>query len=175
MSAEITRPLPDTKAPALRLPTVGGSSFDLAAARPESFSMLVFYRGLHCPICKGYLNDLDGKFSDFEKAGVIPVAISSDPQDRAEKSKTDWGIKNLPIAYNFSVEDGRKWGLYISTAITEQEIPVFVEPGVFLIRPDQTLYAAAIQTMPFARPHFDEVLGAVRYVTKNRYPARGAA
>ena len=48
--------------------------------------------------------------------------------------------------------------------------------GVFLIRPDQTLYAASIQTVPFARPHFDEILGAVQYVSKNNYPAaRGTA
>jgi hypothetical protein len=36
-----------------------------------------------------------------------------------------------------------------------------------------TLYAASVQTMPFARPHFSEVLAAVKFVTKNNYPARG--
>ena len=27
--------------------------------------------------------------------------------------------------------------------------------------------------MPFARPHFDEILGAIDFVVKNEYPARG--
>jgi len=27
--------------------------------------------------------------------------------------------------------------------------------------------------MPFARPHFDEILGAIDFVVKNDYPARG--
>jgi peroxiredoxin len=175
MSAEIFRPLPDTKMPDLRLPAVGGGSFELATANPSRFSLLVFYRGLHCPICKGYLNDLDGKLRSFEEAGVLPVAVSCDPKDRAEKTKADWGIESLPIAYDLRVEDGRKWGLYVSNAIADRELPVFVEPGLFLIRPDQTLYAASIQTMPFARPRFDEILGAVQFVTKNNYPARGTA
>lgn len=167
--------LPGEKTPDLKLDLVGGGEFDLAAGRPDAFSLLVFYRGLHCPICKGYLNGLDDKMGEFEKAGVSAVAISSDPQERAEKSKADWGINTLPIAYGFDANEGRKWGLYISTAIAEKETPVFVEPGVFLIRPDQTLYAASIQTMPFARPHFDEILGAVQFVTENNYPARGTA
>lgn len=175
MTAELNRPIPDTKMPDLRLPTVGGGNFDLATSRPAHFSLLVFYRGLHCPICKGYLNDLDGKLSVFEEAGVKPLAISCDPRDRAERVKADWGIKHLPIAYDFSVEDGRKWGLYVSNAIADRELPIFVEPGLFLIRPDQTLYAASIQTMPFARPRFDEILSAVHFVAKNNYPARGTA
>jgi len=167
--------LPTEKTPDLKLKLVGGGEFDLSAANPGSFTMLVFYRGLHCPICKGYLNDLDSKLKEFEDVGVTALAISCDPQDRAEKSKADWGIDPLPIAYDFEAIEGRKWGLYVSTAIAEKETPMFVEPGVFLIRPDQTLYAASIQTMPFARPHFDEILGAAKFVTKNSYPARGTA
>ena len=52
---------------------------------------------------------------------------------------------------------------------------MFAEPGLFLIRPDLTLYAASVQTMPFARPAFADVLNAVEFVTKNNYPARGEA
>jgi len=44
-----------------------------------------------------------------------------------------------------------------------------------LIRPDGTLYFGTVQTMPFARPHFNEMLQAIDFVLKNNYPARGEA
>ncbi|MEZ5584244.1 MAG: hypothetical protein R3F37_17190 [Candidatus Competibacteraceae bacterium] len=43
---------------------------------------------------------------------------------------------------------------------------------MFLIRPDGTLYAASVNTMPFARPHFKDVLIALGFIIKNDYPAR---
>jgi hypothetical protein len=36
-----------------------------------------------------------------------------------------------------------------------------------------TLYFGSVQTMPFARPHFADILAAIDYVLKNNYPARG--
>jgi hypothetical protein len=49
----------------------------------------------------------------------------------------------------------------------------FSEPGLFLIRPDQTLYRGTMSTMPFARPHFGEILSGIDFALKNNYPARG--
>lgn len=46
-------------------------------------------------------------------------------------------------------------------------------PGLFFVLPDQTLYFASIQTMPFARPPLDGVLGALDFVAGKNYPARG--
>ena len=48
-------------------------------------------------------------------------------------------------------------------------------PGLFLVRPDQTLYASNIVTMPFTRPHFKDVLGALDVIIERDYPARGEA
>ncbi len=166
---------PRTKVPDLDLPTVGGERFDLAAQRSRSFTMLVFYRGLHCPICKTYLRDLDRKLDSFAQRGVGVAAISTDTKERAEQSKKDWGVERLAIAYELSIEHARQWGLYISASIKEGEPPLFAEPGLFLIRPDGALYCASIQTMPFARPSFADVLQAVVFVTEKNYPARGEA
>jgi hypothetical protein len=44
---------------------------------------------------------------------------------------------------------------------------------VYLIRPDGSLYYGAVQTMPFARPHFDELLSAIDFAVAKDYPARG--
>jgi hypothetical protein len=49
------------------------------------------------------------------------------------------------------------------------------EPGIFLVNPDASLFWAAVSTMPFARPHFDEILGAIDFVLSRGYPARGEA
>jgi len=161
--------------PGLELPLAGGGRFALSAEQPRAFTMIVVYRGLHCPICKTYLRELNDKLPEFEALGVGVVAVTSDPADRAEKAKVEWGLDQLRVAYGLPIEMGRKLGLFVSRGISEKEPAEFVEPGLFLVRPDRTLYAASIQTMPFARPHFAEVLGAIQFVTKNSYPARGEA
>jgi len=163
------------KVPELVLPLVGGGEFRLSAHRPKSFALLVFYRGLHCPVCRIHLRDLDEKLEAFSNAGVEAVAISCDSKPRAEQAKAEWEINRLPIAYGLSIDQARRWGLFVSQAIKDSEPREFAEPGLFLVRPDGTLYAAAIQTMPFARPSFADILGAVQFVTKHGYPARGEA
>lgn len=166
---------PRLTVPSLDLPLVGGGHFSLSSEKPDAFTMIVVYRGLHCPICKTYLRDLNGKIGDFGAVGVSPIAVTSDPADRANKAKTEWGLDQLRLAYDLPIELGRKWGLFVSHGITDAEPAEFVEPGLFLVRPDLTLYAASVQTMPFARPSFSEILGAIQFVTKNNYPARGEA
>ena len=51
----------------------------------------------------------------------------------------------------------------------------FSEPGLFLMRPDGTLYRRNVSTMPFAHMHCDEILAAIDFALKNNYPARGEA
>ena len=52
-----------------------------------------------------------------------------------------------------------------------EEPPLFSELGLFLVRPDRTLYFASVQTMPFARPRFTDILAAIDFVTAKNYPA----
>ena len=72
-----------------------------------------------------------------------------------------------------------RWsGLYVSsgvgkTSVGVEEPELFIEPGLFMIRPDQTLYFASVQTMPFARPAFGDILKALDFVIAKNYPARG--
>ncbi|MCE2749571.1 MAG: AhpC/TSA family protein, partial [Rhodobacter sp.] len=46
-------------------------------------------------------------------------------------------------------------------------------PGVFIVRPDGALYYGSTQTMPFARPSFQDLLGAIDFAIAKDYPARG--
>ncbi|MEP2447695.1 MAG: AhpC/TSA family protein, partial [Balneola sp.] len=63
--------------------------------------------------------------------------------------------------------------LYLSNAINDNEPELFSEPGLFLIRPDGELYYSAINSMPFGRPVFKDMLRAIDFIQENDYPARG--
>lgn len=47
------------------------------------------------------------------------------------------------------------------------------EPGLVLVKPDRTIYYASVQSMPFVRPAFNEMLKAIDFTIEHRYPARG--
>lgn len=167
------RPVPD-----LRLDLAGGGTWSLADENPESFVLLIFYRGWHCPICRKYLLDVQSRQFDFKRRGVRAIAISTDDRSRAEESKKRWGLDRLDIAFDLSLAQAHEWGLYISTSRGPtstgiEEPPKFNEPGLFLVNPNKTLYYASIQSAPFARSALSEVLQAIDYVLGNNYPARG--
>ncbi|GAL67533.1 peroxiredoxin-like family protein [Jejuia pallidilutea] len=166
---------PKHNVPNLSLPLVNDTQWHLDAQNNQVFTLLVFYRGLHCPICKSYLERLSKKLDEFKARNVNLIAISCDSEKRAKQSHQEWDVAGLPIAYGLSIKDAKAWGLYISHAISDKEPDAFSEPGLFLVKPDKTLYASAIQTMPFARPNWSDILSAIDYVTEHDYPARGAA
>ena len=171
---------PRMKTPELKLDTLEGGTWRLSDQSPETFTMIVAYRGLHCPICRPYLSELDRNIDEFKKRGVEVIAISGDTEERAQTAKDEWKLENTGIGYGLSMVVAREWGLYVSTSIGKTSSGVvepgqFSEPGLFLVRPDQTLYASSIATMPFARPHFKDILAAVDVVIAKNYPARGEA
>ena len=171
---------PRESVPALELDTLDGARWSLATQAPAQFTMVVFYRGLHCPVCRKYLGELNGLAGEFDKRGVTVFVASSDTQERARKARDDWGLPNLTIGYGLPIDKAREWGLFVSTGrgLTSsgvEEPALFSEPGLFLVRPDGTLYWADVSTMPFARPHFTEVTAAIDFVVGKNYPARGEA
>ncbi|MCZ7566238.1 MAG: AhpC/TSA family protein [Burkholderiales bacterium] len=171
---------PRQPVPALDLETVGGGRWSLAAEQAERFTMIVFYRGLHCPVCRRYTSELNGMIDEFTKRGVAVVLASTDGRERAEQAKTQWGLPALTVAYGLSIDAARQWGLYVSTgrgmtSAGVEEPPLFAEPGLIIVKPDRTLYWSWISTMPFARPHFNEIAQAIDLVVSKDYPARGEA
>lgn len=170
--------VPRQSVPALTVNTVAHGQFNLLSDPPQHFTMVVFYRGLHCPICAKYLMELERLVPDFEKRGVRTIAISSDTADRASAMAEKIKAARLPIGYELDLRSAREWGLYLSesrgkTSIGIEEPPLFSEPGVFLIQPDGSLYYGAVQTMPFARPNFTDLIGAIDFAIAQNYPARG--
>jgi peroxiredoxin len=169
--------LPRRPVPELRMPTLAHGDFDLAADAPTLFTLIAFYRGLHCPVCLKYLRDLESLIPEYERRGTKVIAVSSDVPERAQEMARRVGAR-LRFGHSMPLTVARTWGLYISssrgkTSIGIEEPPLFSEPGVFLVRPDGTLYYGAVQTMPFARPLFSELLQAIDFAIANDYPARG--
>lgn len=166
------RLIPDMPAPALSLPLAGGGTWDLADEKPKCLTMIVVYRGYHCPICKDYLGRLEKLLPAFESAGASVVAVSMDCEERAAKAKKEWGLEKLRVAYAMSESKAGEWGLYLSEAIRPGEADIFPEPGLFWIRPDGRLYLIDIATMPFARPDLELLVKRVPRINDG-YPARG--
>ncbi|MTI45176.1 peroxiredoxin [Roseibium hamelinense] len=169
---------PRQAVPTLRVSTLEHGSFDLGNDQAEFATLVVFYRGLHCPICATYLKELERLTPEFAERGVKTIAVSSDGEERTKQMAEKIGAHSLRFGYGLPLSLAKEWGLYISTSrgttsIGIEEPALFSEPGVFLVKPDGTLYFASVQTMPFVRPHFKEMVGALDFVIKNEYPARG--
>jgi peroxiredoxin len=164
---------PGTQAPALELPLVGGGAFRLAEATPALFTMLVFNRGLHCPVCRAQLSELDRRFDELAEKGIEVVSISGEDEERAKQMRDEWKIAKVRLAYGLGEAQMREWGLFVSRGINHSEPAIFNEPALFLVSPDGTVYYEAILSMPVGRPRLDDLLSGIDYWTANHYPARG--
>jgi peroxiredoxin len=170
--------MPRQPVPALDVSATDGSRYILGAQPADTFDLIVFYRGLHCPICTKYLLELERLAPEFQRRGVKMIAISSDDEERGKKMAEKVSATLVKFGYGLPLQVARQCGLYISagrgaTSIGIEEPALFSEPGVFLVRPDGTLYYGSSQTMPFARPQFQDLLGAIDFSIAKDYPARG--
>ena len=168
--------------PTLDARLVGGGRWALAREKADKLALLAFYRGIFCPVCRAWLGDLDRLAPEFEKRGVSVIALTCDKKDAAERALKEWGLKNLRVGFNLAPDDARQAGLYISEgrginpATGQKEPMLFTEPALLLVRPEGELYAAWIQSAPYARVHIAEVLTAVdNFLAKNLPEPRGSA
>ena len=170
--------IPRHKTPELSLPTVGGGTFDLDRDAGERGTLVVFYRGLHCPICAKQLTELEAHADAFAERGIAVVAVSCDGEERASQMAKKAGTAKVAVAHGLSLQAARDWGLMISagrgkTSAGIEEPDLFCEPGLFLVNPDRTLYFEVVQSMPFTRPSAEALLTALDFAIEKNYPARG--
>lgn len=135
--------------------------------------MIEFYRGLHCPGCQAYLRDMDRHVDEFRGIGVEMIAISGDSRERAQRTRDEWDLDKLTIGYGLDVETMEAWDLYISKGLSDDEPEVFSEPGLYVVRPDGSIYYAAVNSMTFGRPRMSELLKALQMKIEQDAPARG--
>ena len=76
-------------APAFRLPSTDGSTFDLADARGETV-LVYFQEGIMCQPCWDQIDDIEERFADFEAAGIDRmVSITTDDLDLLRQKVAD--------------------------------------------------------------------------------------
>ncbi|WP_224999562.1 peroxiredoxin-like family protein [Cesiribacter sp. SM1] len=164
---------PNQLVPNITIPLLSGGTWDLHLQKPRQFTLIIFYRGHHCPVCRFYLNSLSTHLSEFEARGINVIAISSNTREKALQSQTEWRTGRLPIGYDYPVERARQLGLYISRGIKLHEPELFFEPAVLIVKPDSTLYSIIVQSMPFGRPNIQDMLQTFDYIIDENYPPRG--
>ncbi|MEM6973139.1 MAG: redoxin domain-containing protein [Pseudomonadota bacterium] len=161
-------------APSLSVPLIGGGTFTLAEAKPANFTIVVFYRGKHCPLCAKFLKEIDAEVDAAAAEGFEIVAVSMDSEERATASTADWGIGSLRVGYGMSEAVARSFGLYISSAREGSAEPaVFSEPGIAVVDAEGMVFFAQAQSAPFTRPPFADLIGGLKFVVANNYPSRG--
>jgi len=172
---EFIMPIPGTQAPELSLKTHASGDFDLQRDAPENGTILVFFRGLHCPICMRQLADLERHLDGFAAKGLRVAAISGDGAEKTAKTAEKAGVSNLMLGHSMSLASARDdWGLYISEGRENTAEPDFFhEPGLFWVRQDGTVWLSSVQTMPFVRPATADLLKGLTYILDNSYPLRG--
>lgn len=151
-----------------------GSSMQFSGSNGGWF-LLVVYRGKHCGRCKKYLNKLESMQSQWRDAGFDILAVSADTREKAQADVAEFGW-TFPVACELQEADMVKLGLYVSDPLSPDETDRrFAEPGVFVLRPDNTVQIAAISNGPSARPELEELLDGMIFTINNEKPARGTA
>lgn len=160
-----------SKLPSVITPRVGGGEARLC--NEEGWTAVIVYRGKHCPICKAYLQSLNQKLDEFLAAGVSVVAVSGDPQTKAESQTREEGWR-FPVAYGLTIDQMKSLGLYVSSPRSPQEADLpFPEPGLFVVNPQGQLQIIDVSNAPFSRPDLDMVLRGIKFIQEKNYPIRG--
>ena len=174
------RLIPNQPVPPLRVKTVGGPCWRLCDQKPQHFTLVLFYRGLHCGFCKTQLQTYEARYEEFRKLGVRVLAVSADDRERAERTVRDWHLDELTVCWGLTVDQAHEWGLYLSEGRGKSYDGIegpdwFVEPGMFFIKPDGRLYAGFVQTVPVAQPRIDDVLAGIRFAIETASEPPGGA
>ncbi|MBO9411863.1 MULTISPECIES: redoxin domain-containing protein [Ruegeria] len=166
---------PGNPVPGLKIDTVSHGSFDLDADKGENGTLVIQYRGLHCPICIKQMTEVEAALDDFAALGVEVIMVTTDTAERAAETAEKAGVSRLRVGHSLPLAAAREdWGLQISTAREGSTEPaMFAEPGHFYIGTDRTLYYAWQQTTPFGRPAISDIVGGLKFTLGNDYPPRG--
>ena len=85
--------------PSLQVDTLANGAFTLAEDAPQHFTLVVFYRGLHCPICQKYVLELGRLQPEFDKRGVKVLLVSGDGREHAQAFAEKLNAPALRVGY----------------------------------------------------------------------------
>ena len=165
---DVGKPVPE-----MTFAKVGGGNVTVGGLR-DRWSLLVVYRGKHCPRCKKYLNKFNAMLAEWD-AIMDVVVVSADTEDKANADVAEFGW-SFDLGYGLSEAQMHALGLYVSDPLYEAETTTrFAEPGTFAIRQNGELMLVDISNGPAARPDLEELLDGMRFNIINDWPVRGTA
>ena len=166
------KPVPGTQIAPMRFPRLGGGTLDIGGTR-ANWTLLVVYRGKHCPRCKAYLNILQDMAPKWDEAGFDIAVVSADPEEKAATDVAEFGW-TFPLGYGLTEDQMATLGLYVTEPLSPDETDRrFAEPGVYVLRPDGSLLLVAISNGPSARPDLAALLDGMIFTKVNDRPPRG--
>lgn len=169
-----SKPQPGAPIGVLNFPTVDGGEPMTIGAPTDRWTMLIVYRGKHCPRCKKYLNKLNDALASWTDVMDV-VVVSADTREKALADKEEFGW-NFDLCYGLTEGQMRSLGLYVSEPLSDAETTgLFAEPGTFAIRPDGSLMLVDISNGPASRPDLEELLDGMKFNIDNDRPVRGMA
>lgn len=162
--------------PALLVDKLEGGKLDFLNPKGDcDWTLVVVYRGKHCPLCTGYLKTLNELLPKFNELGVDVIAMSADPKEKALIQMNEVNPK-FDVGYGLSLEQMQALGLYISNPRSEAETDrPFAEPGVFVINSSNQTQLIDISNAPFLRPDLKSIINGLGFIRnpENKYPIRG--
>jgi peroxiredoxin len=166
------KPIPDTILAPMTFPKLGGGEITVGGLK-ENWTLLVVYRGKHCPRCKKYLNILDAMIGDWSSAGFDVVVVSADTEEKAKADQAEFGW-NFDLAYGLSEAQMETLGLYVTDPLSPEESDRrFAEPGTYVLRSDGSQIIVSLSNGPAVRPDLVELLDGMIFNKTNDRPARG--
>lgn len=170
----VSRPNVGEKIEPLSLQSVSDGGMITVGQPKDRWTMLIVYRGKHCPRCKRYLNKLNGSLKSWTDVMDV-VVVSADTKEKALSDKAEFGW-DFDLCYGLTEAQMRSLGLYVSEPLSEAETTgLFAEPGTFAIRPDGSLMLVDISNGPASRPDLEELLDGMKFNIDNDRPVRGTA
>lgn len=168
---------PNVTFPDLIVKSTQGNSVNLLPSNTseQRWSLVVVYRGVHCPICADYLTKLESLHEQYADANIDVCAVSADSLEQLEVFLSE-KVESLsfPVYCELSVDQMSQLGLYISEPRNETETDhPFPEPAIFLISPKNKIQIIDKSNAPFCRPDLESLLNGVKFIRENDYPVRG--
>ena len=159
--------------PVISLPTLGGAEITLGQGEASDWHVVVVYRGLHCPLCKKYLTQLESLADKFAAVNADVMVVSADPLEKAQKMADETGV-TFPLAYDLSLQQMQSLGLFVSDTRPGETDRPFAEPGLFVVNAAGATQLIDVSNAPFLRPNLDDLAGMLAFLKSKDYPVRGA-
>lgn len=156
----------------MSFPKPGGGNVSIGGEQ-DNWTLLIVYRGKHCPRCKKYLKILNDMRDQWYDAGFNIAVVSADPIEKAQADQDEFGWA-FDLGYGLLEDQMNTLGLYVTEPLSPSETDRrFAEPGVFVIRPDGSLVLICISNGPSARPELAELLDGMIFTKEKDRPPRG--